>query len=244
MRSRRFRVDDLSPDRLTIGGAEAHHALHVLRLGVGDPVIVFDGHGVEADGRIVDASHGEITVEIESSRRQAARSLMLTIAAACPKGERADWMIEKCAELGVHAFWPVECAHSQVSPGAGKIERWRRKAGEAAKQSGRAHVMEVRVCATLKAILGDGVFQHRFYADLHPRAIPMLDALEAGGHLGPDASMIVFIGPERGWSDDERAMFDEQGIIPISLGDHALRVETAGVACAVICLARDATKAT
>jgi 16S rRNA (uracil1498-N3)-methyltransferase len=244
VRPRRFKVECLAAGRLTIGGSEVHHALHVLRMKVGDSVELFDGQGNEADARIVEASRDEITVQIESCRKQSPPRLRLTIAAACPKGERADWMIEKCAEIGVHSFQPLECSRSQVTPGDGKIERWRRKADEAAKQSGGATVMDIQSPAKLDQLVGETQTPIRFYADPSSRALPVLRVLDSCGELSHGSTVILFIGPEGGWTAEERAAFEQHGVRPISLGEATLRVETAAIAIAAICLNWAASRAT
>ena len=144
MRLRRFLVDDLSPPLVHLTGRESRHAIQVLRLKVGDSVVLFDGRGLEATGIVREV--GRLTMAVEISERRAAppRTLVsLTLAVATPKGERADWLVEKCAELGVTALWLLETERSQVRPGEGKLERWRRKALQAAKQAGHASIMTV-----------------------------------------------------------------------------------------------------
>ncbi|MBE7506373.1 MAG: 16S rRNA (uracil(1498)-N(3))-methyltransferase [Planctomycetia bacterium] len=232
MATRRFHVTDVTPGRIRVQGAQAAHGLKALRLGIGDEVVVFDGNGAEATGRIteIDREAFEIEVTCRGAPTDQQR-LCLTIATAIPKGERADWMIEKCAELGVRRLIPLACQRSQVRPGAAKLERWRRKAVEAAKQSRQSTVMEIgqecpigefaaQLSSSSLLLFGDG-----------GAVQSMIDVLS---NRAAEDDCITCIGPEGGFDDDERELLRSQGSIPVRLGGTVLRVETAAVAAAAI----------
>jgi len=233
MRVPRFRVESLHGQMIRVDGPEARHGLRVLRLAVGRPVVLFDGSGREAAGRIVAVSRASFEVELGEIIESATRPTSdLTIAAAIPKGDRADWLVEKCAELGVTALSPLLCERSVVRPGDAKLDRLRRKATEAAKQSGRAVEMRITAPSDLPALI----------AGLPPGAI-----LNYGDPRGARRSWIecllsrpstprlvefLCIGPEGGFSEAECHILESADAEAVRLSDAVLRVETAAVAAA------------
>lgn len=231
MRPRRFKAETLDDAIVTLDEAQSRHAVTVLRLNPGETVTLFDGAGQEAVGEIVDARGDGMTVRIVSRRIAKPTSGGLTLVVATPKGERADWMVEKCAELGVRAIVPLLCERGHVTPGDGKIRRWRRKADEAAKQSEQSVTMSVGEPATLSAML-----QNKEQGALLFVADPCAEstigaALRSASH---DARSMIFIGPEGGFSDDELKTLCDAGANPVRLAESILRIETAAVAAASI----------
>ncbi len=133
--------------------AEAHHVRDVLRLAVGDELELFDAAGGTAVGRIVAVTVGVVAVEVSAVTLAERVGVSLTVAAAVPKGDRADWMVEKLSELGVARFVPLAAARSVVLPGGrNKVERWERLAVESAKQCRRAGVMAIDPVTPVAAV--------------------------------------------------------------------------------------------
>ncbi len=234
MRRRAFKADDLSSERVTLRGDEAHHALHVLRLSIGDEITLFDGRGLRATARITSVT-GESLVADVLHRAAEQLTRVLIIATAIPKGERADWMVEKCAELGLSELIPLLCERGQVSPGAGKLARWRRKADEAAKQSGQSRSMAVRepmaLSAALEACASGGPAWYGSPGVTRTLA-QAIGECATGDAASRGAS--IWIGPEGGFSPDEVAQLERSGAQGVSLGGTILRVETAAVAAAAV----------
>ena len=158
-----------------------------------------------------------------------------TIVAAVPKGERADWMVEKLCELGTAEFVPLAAARSVVLPeGRNKRERWSRIATEAAKQSRRSGVMrvgELTLDDDALAALAAEPGRVGWYFSTAPDARPAAEAVAA---LPGNAPVTAFVGPEGGWTDDELARFGAAGLTAVRLTDTVLRVETAAVAAAAL----------
>src|SRR5262245_35144289 len=116
-------------------GAQAHHLATVCRIRPGAVVCLFNGNGHEYPARVLSAGKRRVELEIlsqESPAREAAVSL--EVAAPLPKGDRAQFLIEKLTELGVSAFTPLQTAHSVVHPREAKLEKLQRHVIEASKQ--------------------------------------------------------------------------------------------------------------
>ena len=178
-----------------------------------------------------------VRVEARDVARAAGDALTWTVAAAVPKGERADWMVEKLSELGTTAFIPLAAARSVVLPeGRNKRERWARIATEAAKQSRRPGVMRVGELMTVDAVLKELAESSNaagWYFSTAGDAKPVGEAADA---LPPGTrSIVAFVGPEGGWTDDELSRFAAAaGLTPVRLTATVLRIETAAVAAAAV----------
>ncbi len=209
-----------------------------MRLKKGDAVELFDDAGNAANAVVETCNASEVIVRAGEIRANEP-GLNLTVASAIPKGDRADWMIEKLSELGVRRFIPLRTERSVVHPkGDSKTERWKRLATESAKQSKRAGVMQFDELADLEdAVAAVGALG--FFLSTAADVRPLLSLLETAESPATSASaMSLFIGPEGGWSDVEISLFQTRGLTPASLGRTILRVETAAVVAAALALAR------
>ncbi len=231
---RRVHLERVKEGKIELGEKEAHHLRDVLRVETGEQVEVFDDEGVRALGRVERCDPSGVMVSIEEIREER-HGLRVTVAAAVPKGNRADWMIEKLAELGVHRFVPLATARSVVLPeGKGKLQRWERIAVEAAKQSGSG-VMKIDQLMTVPQVLEKLDKAVGWYFSTRADAQPVAKAVEAVVQERPKSMQItLLIGPEGGWTDEEIALFDGAGLTGVRMGTTILRVETAAVAAAAI----------
>jgi 16S rRNA (uracil1498-N3)-methyltransferase len=225
--------------RATLAGAELEHMRKVLRLGIGDRVVLFDDDGGEHDGTIASISTGAAEIAIAASSRPERESpLALTLAQALGKGDKLDLVVEKATELGVAAVAPFVCRRTvpklERDAAARRGERWRRIALGAAKQSGRTRVPEIHELVDfstvvsrsspfdLKILFWEGE-QRRSLRQLHTQN-PRL------------ASLLLVVGPEGGFTAEEAALATENGFHSVGLGRRILRTETAAVA--VVALAQ------
>lgn len=239
--ARRIHVQQVrAGETVELARAEAHHARDVLRLTDGTRVEVFDDAGTVGEGVLaVSAENVSVRVQRADLAVHNAAAAELTIAAAVPKGDRADWMVEKLSELGVAEFIPLAAARSVVLPeGRGKRDRWHRIATEAAKQSRRAGVMRITELSAVADVVRGATTAGRrvwFLSTVSEHATPIAIAL-AGVSSGAD--LIAFVGPEGGWTAQEVQQFVGVGATPIRLTPTILRIETAAVAAAaaVMCM--------
>jgi len=190
---------------------------------------LFDGVGHEAVGVIVRIQRRALHVEVQRIiQRPFELSRKITLAVAMGRAHRQSYLVEKCTELGVAAIWPIMADRSVTRPGGPAVDKWQRRAIEAAKQSGRAWVPRIADSQTLAAALQrTGEFDASSVAlpDPHLTSVGAFLALQRAG-----SAVLVWVGPEGGWSEDERQSLIQSGAVPTSLSPTVLRTETAAVA--------------
>jgi 16S rRNA (uracil1498-N3)-methyltransferase len=224
---RRFHTPRLVVGLNSLDARQGKHARDVLRLEEGTSVELFDDEGRTASGLLV-FEKGKAAVRVENVQAgESARAVVITVAAAIPKGERADWMVEKLSELGVSRFVPLAAERSVVVPeGTHKIERWQRIATESAKQSRRHGVMQIESITRLDDIVADSP---AICLSTQNPAAPLPEVI---AELRD--SIVLLIGPEGGWTNAELALCESAGVKFAKLTESILRTETAAVAAAAI----------
>lgn len=213
-----------------LGAEETRHMRDVLRLRSGDNVLVFDGSGHEFSCRIEDIGKkaASISVEMEVFPLSPESPLRLTLAAALLKGDKFDLVVQKAVELGVSCLVPLKTdrCEARFVDAPKRLERWRRIVLEAAKQSGRATLMEMSDPAE--------------FTDLISRSSAESTVLfsERNGDrmsgIRSSAGMTAVVGPEGGWDDEELDAAAAAGVRIITLGGRILRAETAAIAITAI----------
>ena len=196
---------------------EARHVLKVLRGRDGD---VFEIADAEQRLFLAELREGGRATILEALQTQEDGEIELTLYQAIPKGGRMDFLVEKAAEIGATRIVPLVTERGIVRPRDGKVERWRRVAKAAARQSLRVGLPEVAEPVDLPRAIWEagenGVLLHNS---------PELEALECV--ISSPAAL--FIGPEGGWSEEELRLAGEAGLAPAQLGPNRLRSETAGM---------------
>lgn len=204
-----------------LGGDAGHRLARVMRVQPGDELRVFDGRGHERAARVAAVAGGEVTLSLlDAVDPPPEAPVEIVLCCAFPRAQRGDWIIEKATELGVAAFVPLEAMRAVLRPGDGRLERWHRIAISAAEQCRRA------VVPPIEGDL-DGL-DAMLVCDLTDDPLPTI-ALAIEALPEPPARLGVAIGPEGGWSDEERAAWREQGADLVTLGPQSLRVETAAI---------------
>jgi len=217
---------DPAGGRVALERKQAHHALRVLRLSDGDPIELFDGRGQVAEGVIV-TDGSEVMVEVRRVRREPRPTPSLTVASAIPKAGRVDGMVRQLSEVGADVLVPMTTKRSVVNPRQAKLERLRQIAVESAKQCGRAHVLQVAEVATFEQVLAMEAGARLLASAGEDRAWPS-DAVASAKQI------TVLIGPEGGWTDEERAAAEAAGAACWTFGPYVMRIETAAVAAAAL----------
>lgn len=233
MSQRFFSDEPLKQSSARLGGNEAHHILHVMRLAVGDEVVLFDGSGVECVARIEKLGRSDIELSV-LSRDEVNRELpfSLTLAVALPKGDRQKWLVEKAVELGVTRLVPITTERSVAKPVGKALDRLRRGVIEASKQCGRNHLMEIADPVAVSELLSAGGGD-QITLVAHPGTADTAVALsELSSRLEQGNDVTVVVGPEGGLSDAEVTAAIDAGWQTLDLGSRILRIETAALAIA------------
>lgn len=213
--------------RVILDAVEARHARGALRLETGDRVVLTDGAGSVAPGRLFIERRGAAEVAVESVNHVPRPAAGLSLAVALLAGPAMDVVAQKAVELGVERLLPVGCARSQISMkrAATRIDHWLRISRQALKQCRRAWSMELTQPLTLVDLLELVEADRGVVAD-------------AGGgtldQLPPSRERILLIGPEGGFSPEEEGLINGSGWSKLRLGNHILRSETAAIAGAAI----------
>jgi 16S rRNA (uracil1498-N3)-methyltransferase len=211
----------LRPGPVELTGAEAHHLAAVCRLRPGDRVYLFNGDGRQYPAEVAAAGRRSVTLQVLGAEAPARElGFRLEAAAPLPKGDRAQFLVEKLTELGATSFVPLRTARSVVEPRGARLDRLQRTVVEASKQCGRNVLLRVEPP-------GD-------WADYCARgdlpAARLLAHPGGTGRVGPAGQdCAVAVGPEGGFTDEEVAAARAAGWRVIDLGPRVLRVETAAL---------------
>jgi 16S rRNA (uracil1498-N3)-methyltransferase len=223
-----FITGPLVTGRRRLEGTEAHHLVHVLRISVGDTVMLFDGRGGETAATVTECAAGTVELTLGEPQVECDDGPEIILAAAVPKGDRFGWLIEKATELGVARFVPLITERSVVIPGDGKLGKMRRTIVEASKQCGRARLMELAAPVAWPEFVTTLLGPSRGWV-AHPTGEPF----QPPGK-GTSGSLVAAVGPEGGFSDGELELAIGAGAKLISLGPRILRIETAALALAAL----------
>ena len=218
----------LQPGPVALSETESRHAASSRRLAVGDDVVLFDGRGSEARGRIESIGRRAVRVEIAAvERRDADAPVELTLAVSFPKGPRQDVLVEKCTELGVAAIWPMRCERSIVEPSPHRLGKLRRTVIEACKQSQRAWLCELSDPLSFEGVVGA--------VDQFEAAVIADGSTDRATADWPTSHkrVLVLVGPEGGFTTTELEAARDAGCGTLRLGQTILRTETAAIAAAV-----------
>lgn len=233
MEIRRFYCEKITKPVCELSGSEAHHLASVLRLKKGERVELFDGGGVVADAVIKDIAGKKATLDISNiqtiKKRTGGR---IIIAVSIAKGERFDWLVEKCTELGIDRISPVIFERTvKFATGAQSIQRWHNLSVSAAKQSGLNLLPIIDNPVPLKNVLNTLTTYYPSSDILLGQ--PNLNVMPIMEYSFSNQDVIVFVGPEGGLTDVEQQLCLKVGK-PVRVTSSVLRVETAAFAFASI----------
>ena len=215
--------------RVPLSAPQAHYLLHVMRARQGDRVSLFNGRDGEWLASIAEATRRACVLTCERQTKQQVADADLWLVFAPIKKTPADYVTQKATELGVSVLQPVITRRTIVHRING--ERMRANAIEAAEQSGRLTVPEIRAPLDLSRLLKEWPKGRSLLFCDEGGAPPILDALRNAAK-GPWA---VLTGPEGGFDEDERkAIRALPSTIPASLGPRILRADTAALAALAI----------
>ncbi len=236
MTRRRWIADEVTGNTAALVGAHAAHLARVLRAEIGQEFDIATGAEVRR-GTITSISDDR--VEFALGKQQALNPIpKVTLALAIFKFDRMEWAIETCPEIGVARIIPVIARRTDTHLGAAAVkrhERWQRIVRQASEQSRRSAPPEIVAPVKLKDLAGAGVGP----AGALTRVV--LAESEEDTRLGDilqssEVEVVLAVGPEGGWADEEIAWFRETGWIAASLGNTILRAETAAIVATALAL--------
>ena len=234
----RFFARRLDDQRALLSPEESQHALRVLRMAEGDECqAILEGNLFAAH---IEKAAEEVVLLLDEQLPSPEAAVRITLYQGLPKGDKMEYILQKCTELGVHRFVPVMFSRCVVKwekkDDQKKLPRWQRIALEAAKQSGRALIPEVESPISFQELL---------------QRIPSHEAVlipweeERGNGIRKkwlgEKDVAIIIGPEGGMDEKEVARMAALSARPVTLGPRILRTETAGLAaaCALFTLSGD-----
>lgn len=208
--------------------SEARHASQVLRMASGDPAVIFDGTGRAAEVELTDVAKKRVAFRVLRDWREGRAQPALHLIVALIKNERFDWLVQKATELGAASIRPVAAERSVVKLAGKDAEKrrgkWEQIAIEAAKQCGHLVLPEMFSVALPREAFGSAPEGLKGIPALHP------DGVTLGRFFGHEANNVTFaIGPEGDWTEAEMASATDCGFVPLRLGKHVLRSETAAL---------------
>ena len=222
--------DSFVDGRVRLDTDETRHLRDVLRLHVGDEVSVFDGEGWEYRCTIheIGKKSSELAILEPIEPASPESSFEITVAATILNGEKYDLIIQKAVELGVTRLIPMNTIRCDVKikDAVKRMDRWRRIAMEATKQSGRAKLMQIGEPITFDELVADSKGENTILFSER-------DGVDFSG-VTADKKITTLFGPKGGWDDSELTAAKDHGINIVTLGGRILRAETASIAITAI----------
>ena len=228
MARRRFFVDNIRAGTAELLGDEALHLTRVLRVEAGQRFEISDNQAAWL-AEVAEARGPRVVFRVLEPLESPAAPVRLTLVAALIKFDRFEWIVEKATELGVERLLPMETARTEkglFEASHKRSERWRRIARESSQQARRVSVPEILPAANFDRCLAEPA-DHRYFLD-EGVAPPLLGAVPP--RRSATDQVALMLGPEGGWTDDERRRATAAGWLAVSLGPLVLRAETAAAA--------------
>jgi 16S rRNA (uracil1498-N3)-methyltransferase len=216
---------DLSVREATMSADEASHLTRVMRLGVGDEIAVFDGRGHEFRANVVSAVRGKVRIElIEPIQPPPEARVPIALVQAVLKGDKMDNVVRDATMMGVTVIEPIVTARTIARGKRPENDRWSRVAIASAKQCRRAVVPAIAATQDFGQWLASSAHGLRLIL-VEPSAVDRdIDSLHLlENHAA--GSLALIVGPEGGWSPEERAHADRAGCVAVTLGGLTLRAD-------------------
>ncbi|MBM3740872.1 MAG: 16S rRNA (uracil(1498)-N(3))-methyltransferase [Acidobacteria bacterium] len=235
MARRRFFVSQIRNQQAEITGEEAHHLTRVLRVEEGQVYEISDGNQAYL-AEVAEARKSRVGFAVRERLEESPLPVRLTVLAGLIKFDHFEWTLEKCTEAGAERFVPVLCTRSEKGLDRAvdkRRQRWERILLEASQQSRRDRIPAlddpVRF-ADAVAMPGDV----RLILEEQAGARPLLEAIPEPERRMSQDQVLLLVGPEGGWTEEERELAARGQWLPVSLGRQILRAETAALAGAAI----------
>jgi 16S rRNA (uracil1498-N3)-methyltransferase len=236
MTRRRWIADEVSGNKAALTGSHAEHLTRVLRARVGQEFDIV-ATGIVHRGVISKIADSRVEFDLAEEVSSESVPVKLTLLLAVFKFDRMEWAIEKATELGACRIIPLIARRTDAhlaSSAVKRLERWRRIAVQAAEQSRRSAIPEISDPTKLRDAV-NLAGELRVVLSEVEQTTSLREVVAAHENA---SDVVLAIGPEGGWTQEELEMFEGQGWIPVSLGPTILRVETAAIAAVAITMAQ------
>lgn len=226
-----FYKEDITTDSLVLDEDTSKHVSGVLRMKVGEKILLTDGKGTKATAVITDDHRKRCTVQIIQREKEEKRKGGVAIAISLVKNAaRFEWFLEKATEIGVAEIIPLICQRTEKEKF--RQERLQQIVTSAMLQSQQVWMPVLHAPTPFEKVIA-GTQQHKFIA----HCLPQQKASLTQQSIGAGETAVMLIGPEGDFTEGEIEGALQHGFIPVALGDTRLRTETAGmVAAALLCI--------
>ena len=223
-----FYAPDIDPEnrQFSFGPDESRHIVRVLRKKVGDELRLTNGKGFLFHARLVAVGPKDCRVEVETVDKHNRPMHRLHLAVAPTKStDRFEWFLEKATEIGVDEITPIACNHSERR--VLKTERLKKVVANAMKQSNRTYLPVLNELTSFEEFVAERPEELLFIAHCKEE-----EKSELKRKLAADKEVLILIGPEGDFSEEEIDLAMARGFIPVSMGEARLRTETAAIVAA------------
>lgn len=219
-----FYTPDIEGNEYTLNADESKHCVRVLRLSAGEMVSLVDGKGNWYNGVIAQADPKGCKIRVaEKIPVYGRRPFHLHLAIAPTKNiDRIEWMLEKCTEMGIDEVTLLNTEHSERK--TVKEERLEKVMIAAMKQSLKAYLPVLNPMTGFRDFIACCIEEQKFIAHCHEGEKKRLNEMYV-----PGKSVVILIGPEGDFSEEEVGLAEQCGFVPVTLGTSRLRTETAGI---------------
>ncbi|ASN07350.1 16S rRNA (uracil(1498)-N(3))-methyltransferase [Virgibacillus necropolis] len=221
-------------EKLIISGDDAHHVIRVMRGNIGDKVICNHPSGYAVFGEIESIDQHNVTVLITERLRETVElPVHVTIAHGLPKGDKLEYVLQKGTELGASEFIPFSADRSVVKwdekKAAKKLSRFAKIVKEASEQSHRNRIPNVTPIMSINGLIDEtNEFDVKIFAyENEAKTDRFVSFASVLSRLKTDQQIVVCIGPEGGFSDNEVTLLKKNDFQSVRLGPRILRTETA-----------------
>ncbi len=218
-----------------------HQLNNVLKIKKGQRIILMDGEGNSVDSILLEVGKKHLKFgECKFLKNLKKNKIQLTLYPSLIKKDKIEYVFQKCTEIGVCEFQPVISDRSEKL--SFKIDRARKIVKEAFEQSEKNYLPRLGLPLTLEKYIEMHETEknencHLYYLDIEAPIINVNQLVSQLNENKNEQNKIgFFVGPEGGWSELDRKIFENNNVKPISLGDTVLRAETASIAIAALIL--------
>ncbi|OEG70973.1 hypothetical protein ATZ36_03545 [Candidatus Endomicrobiellum trichonymphae] len=228
----------IKENTFTISSEQSHYISNVRRFKTDDAIMIFDGIGNSYKAKITFINKNKIMGNILSSLHKMP-DFIVKVYTSIPKGDRFEWLIEKCAEIGVSEVAPINTKRSiNISFSKNKSERYKKISIAASSQCGRNDIMKIKEPLDFKTACKNATADKNsiniLSYEIENNSKSLINNIFKGKVKYNGSS--VFIGPEGGFENEEVEFAKLLGIRTVTLGDNILRVETAAVVASTLIL--------